>query len=131
MISGDMKAAGFDPVEVGSGYNGNDLNAYVEYCDERVALFARTLARGKHSVGYRLRAELSRRISALPAKASAVYAPERRANSSEFTLIVEDRQAAPGAPCSYERAHSSSNLLTRCSLRQIQSTGCLGHALIR
>ena len=46
----DMKAAGFEPVEVRSGYNGNDLNAYMELRDERVCFFARTLSRGKHSV---------------------------------------------------------------------------------
>ena len=34
----DMKAAGFEPVEVRSGYNGNDLGAYVEFRDNRVTL---------------------------------------------------------------------------------------------
>ena len=58
LIFEDFKAAGFEPVEVRSGYNGNDLGAYVEFRDERVAFFARTLARGKHSVSYRLRAEI-------------------------------------------------------------------------
>ena len=33
----DMKASGFEPVEVRSGYNGNDLHAYMELRDERVA----------------------------------------------------------------------------------------------
>ena len=54
LVFEDYKAAGFEPVEVRSGYNGNDLGAYVEFRDERVAFFARTLARGKHSVSYRL-----------------------------------------------------------------------------
>ena len=58
LIFEDFKAAGFEPVEVRSGYNGNDLGAYVEFRDERVAFFARTLTRGKHSVSYRLRAEI-------------------------------------------------------------------------
>ena len=43
LIFEDFKAAGFEPVEVRSGYNGNDLGAYVEFRDERVAFFARTL----------------------------------------------------------------------------------------
>lgn len=86
----DMKAAGFEPVEVRSGYNGNELGAYVEYRDERVALFCRTLARGQHSVSYRLRAEIPGRFSALPAKASGMYAPELRANSDEFKVRIED-----------------------------------------
>lgn len=86
----DMKAAGFEPVEVRSGYNGNELGAYVEYRDERVALFCRTLARGQHSVSYRLRAEIPGRFSALPAKASGMYAPELRGNSAEFKVRIGD-----------------------------------------
>ncbi len=86
----DMKAAGTEPVEVQSGYNGNDLNAYMELHDERVCFFARTLARGKHSVSYRLRAEIPGTFSALPTKASAMYAPELRANSDEMKLKIED-----------------------------------------
>ena len=39
LIFEDFKAAGFEPVEVRSGYNGNDLGAYVEFRDERVAFF--------------------------------------------------------------------------------------------
>ena len=86
----DMKPAGFEPVEVRSGYNGNALGAYVEYRDERVALFCRTLARGEHSVSYRLRAEIPGRFSALPTRASAMYAPELRANSDEWKVQIVD-----------------------------------------
>jgi alpha-2-macroglobulin len=86
----DMKAAGFEPVEVRSGYNGNELGAYVEYRDERVALFCRSLARGQHSVSYWLRAEIPGKFSALPTKASAMYAPELRANSDEFKVQIAD-----------------------------------------
>lgn len=86
----DMKAAGFEPVDVRSGYNGNDLGAYVEFRDNRVAFFVRTLARGKHSVKYRLRAEIPGKFSALPAKASATYAPELKGNSDEIKLKIED-----------------------------------------
>ncbi len=90
LVFEDYKAAGFEPVEVRSGYNGNDLGAYVEFRDERVAFFARTLARGKHSVSYRLRAEVPGRFHALPARAQAMYAPELRGNSDEIRLGVED-----------------------------------------
>ena len=86
----DMKAAGFEPVEVRSGYNGNDLGAYMELRDERVSFFVRTLARGKSSVSYRLRAEIPGKFSALPTKAGAMYAPELRANSDEFKIGVTD-----------------------------------------
>jgi uncharacterized protein YfaS (alpha-2-macroglobulin family) len=86
----DMKPAGFEPVEVRSGYEGNALGAYVEYRDERVVLFCRTLARGQHSVAYRMRAEIPGKFSALPTKVSAMYAPELRANSNEWKVKIAD-----------------------------------------
>lgn len=86
----DPKASGFEPVEVRSGYNGNEMGAYVEFRDERVAFFVRTLARGQHSLSYRLRAEIPGKFSALPTKASAMYAPELKANSDEIKLAIED-----------------------------------------
>lgn len=90
LIFEDMKAAGFEPVEVRSGYNGNPMGAYVEFRDERVAFFFRNLARGNHSVSYRLRAEIPGTFSALPARASAMYAPELKGNSDEIKLKIED-----------------------------------------
>lgn len=86
----DMKAAGFEPVEVRSGYSSNGLGAYMEMRDERVAFFVRTLARGKHSINYRVRAEIPGQFSALPTKASALYAPELKGNSDEIKLKIED-----------------------------------------
>lgn len=86
----DLKASGFEPMEVRSGYNGNDMGAYMELRDERVAFFVRSLARGKHSVAYRLRAEIPGKFSALPTRASAMYAPELKANSDEIKLSIED-----------------------------------------
>ncbi len=86
----DMKASGFEPVEVRSGYNGNDMGAYMELRDNRVAFFVRALARGKHSVAYRLRAEIPGKFSALPTKASAMYAPELKANSDEMKIGIVD-----------------------------------------
>ena len=86
----DMKAAGFEPVDVRSGYIPNDIGAYVEFRDERVAFLVRQLARGKHSVSYRLRAEIPGTFSALPTRASAMYAPELKANSDEIKLSITD-----------------------------------------
>ena len=86
----DPKASGFEPVQVRSGYNGNEMGAYVEFRDERVAFFVRALARGQHSLSYRVRAEIPGRFSALPTKASAMYAPELKANSDEIKLAIED-----------------------------------------
>lgn len=86
----DPKAAGFEPVEVRSGYNGNAIGAYVEFRDDRVCYFARTLARGKHSVAHRLRAEIPGSFSALPSKISALYAPELRGNGDEAKIGIRD-----------------------------------------
>ncbi len=86
----DMKAAGFEPVDVRSGYNGNEMGAFVEFRDERVAFFVRQLMRGKHSLSYRLRAEIPGKFSALPAKGSAMYAPELKANSDEMKIGITD-----------------------------------------
>ena len=87
----DYKAAGFEPVDLRSGYNGNEMGAYVEFRDEKVCFFIRQLARGRHSLSYRLRAEVPGKFSALPAQASAMYAPELRGNSAEIKVVVEDQ----------------------------------------
>lgn len=86
----DMKAAGFEPVDLRSGYNGNALGAYVEFRDERVSFFKQRLMRGTHSVAYRLRAEQPGVFSALPAKIWGMYAPELKGNSDEFKVEVKD-----------------------------------------
>jgi uncharacterized protein YfaS (alpha-2-macroglobulin family) len=90
LVFEDMKAAGFEPVEVRSGYTRNGLSAYMELRDERVCFFMRHLARGKHSIAYRMRAEIPGRFSALPTRAYAMYAPELKANSDEIKLRIED-----------------------------------------
>jgi uncharacterized protein YfaS (alpha-2-macroglobulin family) len=86
----DMKPAGFEPVEVRSGYTGNAMGAYVEFRDNRVAMFVQRLARGNHSMSYRMRAEIPGKFSALPTKAWGMYAPELKANSDEIKLQVTD-----------------------------------------
>jgi uncharacterized protein YfaS (alpha-2-macroglobulin family) len=86
----DMKPAGFEPVDLRSGYTGNALGAYMEFRDNRVVFFVRQLARGDHSVSYRMRAEIPGRFSALPTRAAAMYAPELKGNSDEIKLQVED-----------------------------------------
>ena len=90
LIFEDMKASGFEPVEVRSGYGGNDMGAYMELRDEKVCFFVRWLARGKHSIAYRMRAEIPGKFSALPTRAYAMYAPELKGNSDEIKLAIED-----------------------------------------
>jgi hypothetical protein len=90
LIFEDMKPAGFEPVDLRSGYNGNDMGAYVEFRDNRVVFFVRVLARGRHSVSYRMRAETPGKFSALPTRIWAMYAPELKANSDEMKIGVRD-----------------------------------------
>jgi uncharacterized protein YfaS (alpha-2-macroglobulin family) len=91
LIFEDPKAAGFEPMSVRSGYVPNTMGAYMELRDEKVAFFVRNLARGKHSIAYRMRAEIPGMFSALPTRAYAMYAPELKGNSDEIKLRVEDR----------------------------------------
>lgn len=92
VIFEDMNAAGFEPVDLQSGYTAGGLGAYVEFRDERVAFFMQNLARGKHSLSYRLRAEVPGTFSALPARAWAMYAPELRGNSDGIRLKIADEK---------------------------------------
>jgi alpha-2-macroglobulin len=84
----DPKAAGVEPFDVQSGYNAQGLGAYVELRDEKVNLFLRELPRGRHSLRYRMRAEIPGKFSALPAMGSGMYAPELKANSDELKLRI-------------------------------------------
>ncbi len=86
----DYKAAGFEPVEVRSGYGGNAMGAYMELRDDRVSFFVQRLARGRHSLSYRVRAEIPGKFSALPTQAHAMYAPELKGNADEIKLKIVD-----------------------------------------
>ncbi|MEI6537186.1 MAG: hypothetical protein WCN98_17725, partial [Verrucomicrobiaceae bacterium] len=88
----DMKPAGFETVNVRSGYVGDTLNSYLELHDERASFFLRELPVGKHSLTYRLRAEVPGSFHALPAKVSAMYSPELRGNSDELQVKVEEKR---------------------------------------
>jgi uncharacterized protein YfaS (alpha-2-macroglobulin family) len=92
----DMKAAGFEPVELRSGYGNNDMRAYMELRDERVCFFIKELARGNHSLRYRMRAEIPGLFHALPAKINGMYAPELTGNSDEIRISIEDVPIAIG-----------------------------------
>ncbi|MCC9609219.1 alpha-2-macroglobulin [Blastopirellula sp. JC732] len=88
----DQKAAGFEAVDLRSGYDGNSLGAYKELRDDRVTFFVRQLPRGKHSLTYKLRAEIPGKFSALPAIAQAMYAPELVGNSDEMKISIIDQE---------------------------------------
>jgi uncharacterized protein YfaS (alpha-2-macroglobulin family) len=71
------------------------MGAYMEVRDEKIAFFVRYLARGKHSISYKMRAEIPGQFSALPTTAYAMYAPELKGNSDEIKIRVEDRPLPP------------------------------------
>lgn len=86
----DLKPAGFEPIEVQSGWSYEGLTSYKEYRDEKVAFFAERLPRGTHNLSYRVKAEIPGRFSALPTKVEAMYAPELKGNAEEWKAkIVE------------------------------------------
>ena len=88
----DHKPSGFEPDDQRSGYIFEGLTAYRELRDDRVSFFLTSLARGQHSISYRLRAETPGRMSALPATIEGMYSPELVGNSDEFKLKVNDRE---------------------------------------
>jgi uncharacterized protein YfaS (alpha-2-macroglobulin family) len=88
VLIADPKPAGFEPVEVQSGWSYEGLNSYREYRDDKVAFFAERLPQGRHNVSYRVKAEIPGRFSALPTKAEGMYAPELRANAAEWKALI-------------------------------------------
>ncbi|MEZ7956668.1 MAG: alpha-2-macroglobulin family protein [Rubritalea sp.] len=89
LLFSDFKAAGMEAEAVRSGYtNTGNMSAYMEVHDEKICFFVRQLPRGKHSLTYKLRAEIPGKFSALPATADAMYAPELRANSDEMKIVI-------------------------------------------
>lgn len=90
LVFEDFRAAGLEAVELRSGYSRNGLGAYQEFRDDRAVFYIRQLARGKHSLSYRLRAEIPGRFSGLPATGHGMYAPELKANSDEMKLQITD-----------------------------------------
>ena len=84
----DPKPAGLEPVDTRSGYRNLGLQAFTEFRDQRVSLYLSTLARGEHTLRYRIRAETPGVYAALPTQVSAMYAPELRGNSDEIRLEV-------------------------------------------
>jgi len=91
LIFSDAKAAGFEALDALSGYVRGDggFSTYMEPRDQTVDFFIRLLPRGKHTLRYQLRAETPGIFKAMPAEASAMYAPELRANSDDVKFAIE------------------------------------------
>ncbi len=91
LVFEDMKAAGFEPVDLRSGSSyGDGLSSNVELRDEKVAFFVDRLPQGRRVLRYRVRAEAPGRFHALPTNGYAMYAPEVRAISDEMRVGVKD-----------------------------------------
>ena len=91
LLFSDAKAAGFEALDALSGYISGDggFSTYMEPRDQTVDFFIRALPRGTHTLRYQLRAEAPGTYKALPAEASAMYAPELRGNSEDIKLRIE------------------------------------------
>jgi len=59
-----------------------------------VDFFVRQLSRGKHSLRYRMRAEIPGEFHALPTKIMGMYAPELVGNADEIRVLVDDKVPA-------------------------------------
>ena len=91
LVFEDMKAAGFEPVDIRSGASyGDGLSSNVELRDEKVAFFVDSLPQGRRVLRYRVRAEAPGSFHALPTNGYAMYAPEVRAISDETRVSVRD-----------------------------------------
>ena len=91
LVFEDMKAAGFEPVDIRSGASyGDGLSSNVELRDEKVAFFVDRLPQGRRVLRYRVRAEAPGQFHALPTNGYAMYAPEVRAISDEMRVGVKD-----------------------------------------
>ena len=91
LIFEDPKAAGFEPMLVRSGYNANDMGAYMELRDEKVCFFVR--AAGARQAQRQLPAAGGDpRASSAPCRRgpTPMYAPELKGNSDEIKLGIED-----------------------------------------
>jgi uncharacterized protein YfaS (alpha-2-macroglobulin family)/TolA-binding protein len=91
LVFEDMKAAGFEPVDVRSGQSyGDGLSSNVELRDEKVAFFVDNLPQGTRVLRYQVRSEIPGSFHALPTNGYAMYAPEVRAISDEARFNVSD-----------------------------------------
>lgn len=91
LVFEDMKAAGFEPVDIRSGSSyGDGVSSNVELRDDKVAFFVDQLPQGRRVLRYRVRAEVPGSFHALPTNGYAMYAPEVRAISDETRVKVKD-----------------------------------------
>lgn len=87
----DPKPSGCEPVEIMSGdREGQGAWSHMELRDQKVAFFVARFPQGRRAFTYRLRAETPGKFHILPAHGSAMYNPEIRGSSNEWTIGVAD-----------------------------------------
>lgn len=90
LLFSDRKPAGCESLDALSGYiRSGGFSVYQEPRDKSVNFFIRSLPRGTHTIRHTLRAETPGIFKAMPAESSAMYAPELRGNSEDFSLRIE------------------------------------------
>ena len=89
----DMKPAGFEPLQLRSGASyDRGICSNVEFRDEKTAFFVTALQQGKHTLSYRMRAEVPGTLRALPARGEAMYAPSFKGISDSFKITVKEME---------------------------------------
>lgn len=86
----DHKAAGFEPLEIGSGYRPDFFGAYVELQNSTTNFYLQRLKRGTTILRYRLKAETKGVFTALPAIAASTQVPELQGNSTALEFTITD-----------------------------------------
>ena len=81
----DFKPAGFESIGVS---HHNNLG-FVELHDERISCYIKSIHKGIKEMSYRIRAEHTGKMAALPATVELMYAPQQAANSAEDKLEVQ------------------------------------------
>jgi alpha-2-macroglobulin len=89
LVFEDYKPSGCEAVAVLSGKS-YGICSNMELRDEKVAFFITRLTQGKHSITYKLRAEIPGDFHVLPHNAYAMYVPEIAAISDEGRVSVVD-----------------------------------------
>ena len=86
LLAEDHKPAGFETIETSSGYS---QGSFRELHDERVSFYLNHISKGTTTLTYRIRAEHTGRISALPATIELMYEPRQAANGAERKLEIQ------------------------------------------
>ena len=93
LVFEDMKPSGCEPVALKSGHTyAGGLCSNMELRDEKVVFFVDHLAQGKHTLSYKIRAEIPGDFHTMPTNGYAMYVPEIRCTSDEWRVQIVDKE---------------------------------------